>query len=149
MKKNNKSHLTAIGRTKFSRPFRYLSENGFVDVNKSRTLDFGCGRGFDATNAKMEMYDPYYFPQMPKGKFDVILCNFVLNVLLEGESERVIKTISSKLKRNGKAYFTVRRNLKESGYTSTGTYQRMVYLDFPVIYEDNDHCIYEMSYGAK
>ena len=68
----NKSHLTAIKRTKLSVPIRGL------DLKGKRVLDYGCGRGSDADLLGADKYDPYYFPERPTGKYDVILCTYVL-----------------------------------------------------------------------
>lgn len=133
---------TAIGRTEYSAPCRYLIRHDFIDLINDRVLDFGCGRGFDAINGMMEKYDPHFFPKMPEGKFDVVMCNYVINVLPKSCEATVLKQIFDKLKKGGNAYITVRRNLKKEGYTATGTYQRIVYLDFPKVFEDNDFCIY-------
>lgn len=136
------SWKTAIKRNKYSFPFQYLSRHRFIDLLNDRILDFGCGRGFDATYGMLEKYDPHYFPTMPTGKFDVVVCNYVLNVLPKNRESEVTQKIFSKLKKGGDAFITVRRGLKKQGYTSIDTYQRLVYLDFPTIYEDNDVCIY-------
>ena len=81
--KINHPYLTAIRQTTLSAPTRYLLQHGML---KGRILDFGCGFGFDADELKRQGYDIagydyYYRPKYPEGKFDTILCNYVLNVL--------------------------------------------------------------------
>jgi hypothetical protein len=138
----NLSHKTAIGRNKPSKPIKLLLKKGLV---VGRVLDFGCGRGFDADHFGFKKYDPYYFPVYPKGKYQTIICSYVLNVLPKREENNLIKQIKTLLKRGGKAFLTVRRDIKKEGYTPKGTYQRNVTLSFPVVYEDKDCCIYLMS----
>ena len=81
--KINHPYLTAIRQTTLSAPTRYLLQHGML---KGRILDFGCGFGFDADELKCQGYDIigydyYYRPEYPDGKFDTILCNYVLDVL--------------------------------------------------------------------
>jgi len=137
----NKSHLTAITRTKLSKPIKILRKKKLIvgDV-----LDYGCGKGFDADYYEFDKYDPHYSPQKPKGKYDTVLCHFVLNVLGINLESKVLKKLKKYIKRGGDAYITVRRDLRKEGYTKKGTYQRKVYLALPIIYEDSDICIYHL-----
>jgi len=150
MNMKNKSHLTAIKRKKLSDPMKFLWDNMVI---KSGMLDYGCGRGDDAATlsslCKNEFichkYDPHYSPTVPTGKFDVITCHFVLNVVGEKEGKTILKNIQKLLTPNGSAYITVRRDVKKEGYTSKGTYQRNVILDLPWLYEKKGrYCIYRM-----
>lgn len=138
----NKSHLTAITRKKPSLPTQYLYSVGLL---YGEILDYGCGRGFDASYYFMDKYDKYYHPAKPKKLYDTIICNYVLNVvdLLEGED--IIKDIKSMLKHSGIAYITVRRDKYNEGFTHKGTYQRHVVLDLPVVKEcKGKYIIYEV-----
>ena len=81
--KINHPYLTAIRRTRLSAPARYLLQHGLL---KGRILDFGCGLGFDTDELRRQEldvtgYDCYYRPEYPEGKFDTIMCIYVLNVL--------------------------------------------------------------------
>ena len=83
-----------------------------LDVTIGKVLDFGCGIGKDVELLKHKGfdilgYDPFYFPELPKEKFDTILCFYVLNVLLPEEQAAVLMNVSSLLKPTGKAYFAV------------------------------------------
>lgn len=139
-----KSHLTAISRNKASAPMTYLAVGGFF--NSHSILDYGCGRGFDADTFGLVKFDPHYFPQEPEGKFDIITCNYVLNVCLPSQQNEVIAKIHSLLAVNGVAYITVRRDVKNEGFTSRGTYQRNVVLDLPVVVEKKGQfCIYKLT----
>ena len=80
MKNLSTPHRTAIERKKVSAPMKFLEDEGHLE---GRVLDYGCGRGFDAGALGLESYDPYFFPEVPKGKFDTITCNYVLNVVDE------------------------------------------------------------------
>lgn len=49
-------------------------------------LDYGCGKGSDVEILNKQGYqsvgyDPYYFPEYPTKKADVVSCGYVLNVL--------------------------------------------------------------------
>lgn len=141
------SHKTAIRRTKISAPMKHLCDAGLLF---GRMLDYGCGRGFDADQFGMEKYDPYFCSSLPEGKFDVITCNYVLNVLEHDvQIESVLKKIRGLLKDNGVAYIAVRRDVKQDGYTNKMTYQRNVVLDLPVLTErKGKYTIYKIDNGA-
>ena len=140
---NNKAHLTAIVRKAPSLPMQYLNTLG---VFKYRDiLDYGCGRGFDALYYGIDGYDPHYSPNFPNKLYDVITCNYVLNVVSKEEAESIITLIESLLKETGMAYFTVRRDKFQEGVTSKHTYQRHVYLDLPHIDFRNKFTVYTLS----
>jgi ATP adenylyltransferase len=143
------SHLTAISRKRISLPSEKLFQDGRA---VGRVLDFGCGRGTDAihlsrfTGRPVYGYDPHYFPTRPAGKYDTILCNYVLNTLPEDEWEAVIDDIKSFMKSGSKAYITVRNDKSRlRGYTSKKTYQTTVYLDLPVLYHTSNFRTYELT----
>lgn len=128
-------HRTAIRRVAISAPTRWLEDQ---ELLSGRILDYGCGYGKDAAELGFEVYDPYFFPNMPRGKFDTILCNYVLNVVPEREQAWIIHDIETRLSPEGVAYLTVRRDLK--GHEKT---QRIVRLQLPVVVETPGFCIYE------
>lgn len=138
---NDKAHLTAIGRSRLSVPARVLSEKGLI---KGRVLDYGCGRGGDADRLGCERYDPHYFPNKPEGRFDTILCTYVLNVVDSLEAAHVLQDIRALLKTSGMAFVAVRRDV-EDGFTSKGTYQRNVVMHLPEVASNSSYCIYEME----
>jgi SAM-dependent methyltransferase len=113
------SRLTAIARKSLSAPSRYLLENGFL---KGRILDFGCGRGDlkKFVDGDIEEYDPFYAPHKPIGKFDVVVCNYVLCVLDWRRRMKALEEARSYLKPGGCLFVSVRRDLKRSGPTSKG-----------------------------
>jgi DNA phosphorothioation-associated putative methyltransferase len=129
---------TAISRKKLSRPMQYLLDSG--KLSSGRILDFGCGRGDDVTRLQaqgldIEGYDPNHCQsKLDNGYYDVITCNYVLNVI-ESEEVRasVLNTIKSLLTYNGVAYITVRDDREYlKGTTSKGTWQGLVELDLPI-----------------
>jgi 2-polyprenyl-3-methyl-5-hydroxy-6-metoxy-1,4-benzoquinol methylase len=120
----NKAYLTAISRNKISKPVQFLKTEGLL---KGTVLDYGCGRGFDAKAIKADAFDPHYFPEMPKKKYDTIICNYVLNVVDETVEKNIIKSIKKLLKKGGRAYISVRRDSFKEGINSKGTYQRYSY----------------------
>lgn len=140
----SKAHLTAISRKKPSVPMRWLADHRLL---RGRCLDYGCGRGFDATWFNFQaLYDPYYAPDRPKGRFDTVTCHFVLNVIPSRfERLRVLKDIQSYLAENGIAYITIRRDVEREGWTSRGTYQENVRLDLPILYENSKFAIYKLT----
>lgn len=152
-KKNLNSHLTAIERSKLSYPTRLLL---YKDCLKGFVLDFGCGFGKDVSDLKSKGYsvcgyDPYYFPNYPKEKFDTIYCNYVLNVLQREEQAKVLFEISKLLKIGGKAYFAVRRDIKKSGFRlhyihKKNTYQTNVILPFKSLFENENMELYEYQH---
>jgi len=138
------SHKTAIKRRGPSRPLKWLLGEGLIYVVH---LDYGCGRGDDADYLDCDKYDPYYFPDMPSRAYSSITCTYVLNVIEDAaERTRVITKVASLLRPGGTAYFTVRRDLKKEGRTSTGTYQCIVKLDkLNLLYENSKFAIYELK----
>ena len=130
----NKSYLTAITRKKPSLPMETIYDRCGLDRYELRSLDYGCGKGFDADYYGMEKYDPFYFPKKPIGRFDIITCNYVLNVVTEREGKKILKTIKSLLNGDGVAFISVRRDMFMEGFTSRGTYQRYVELELPVFH---------------
>ena len=150
---NNYSHLTAIERKYLSLPTKFLLKNKLLT---GEILDFGCGHGKDVEilarkGFNVQGYDPYYHPQYPQGKFDVIICAYVLNVLFPEVQEEVIMAISQLLQPTGKAYFAVRRDLQREGFRQhyvhkKPTYQHLVKLPFQSIYLDESCEIYEYSH---
>ena len=156
MKGNPNSHFTAKEREKVSYPTRKLYNMG---VLKGEVLDFGSGYGKDAEflrskNINCTNYDPHYAPDYPEQKFDTIICQYVLNVLLPEEQAEVLMSISELLKPTGKAYFTVRRDLKRAGYRThyvhkVPTYQCNVKLPYRTFFK-NDFCeIYEYQHFTQ
>ena len=147
---NNFNHLTAKARVKLSFPARILLDRNKI---KGRVLDFGCGFGKDVELLKSQGieingYDKYYFPEYPSGKFDAILCFYVLNVLLPEEQTNVLIEISRLLKPTGKAYIAVRRDIKYEGFRThkihqMPTYQCNVKLDYKSVFKNENVEIYE------
>ncbi len=146
MKGNPNSHLTAKERDRPSWPTRKLYRMGAI---RGEVLDFGSGFGKDVEflNRKgisCTGYDPHYAPDYPEKKFDTILCNYVLNVLLPEEQADVLMSVSELLKPKGRAFFTVRRDLKYFGFRrhyvhKVNTYQCNVKLPYKTFFR-NDFC---------
>ena len=137
-------------RIYLSFPGRFLLGNNLL---QGKILDFGCGLGNDVKLLKKKGceitgYDPYYFPEYPKDKFDTIICFYVLNVLFPEEQSTVLMEVSHLLNPGGKAYYAVRRDLKREGFREhyvhkKPTYQCIVKLPFKSVHLD-DYCeIYE------
>lgn len=91
---DSNSYLAAITR-------KYLSSIGkcvsglLVENPHYSHLDYGCGRGGDVQKLRDKGfnsigYDPYYFPDLPEGKFDLVSCGFVLNTQSSRERRSLI-----------------------------------------------------------
>ncbi len=153
IKDNPNSHLTAIERTSLSYPARIVLNQNKLN---GKVLDFGCGIGKDVELLKVKGidivgYDPFYFPEFPKEKFDTILCFYVLNVLLPEEQAEVLMNVSNLLKPNGKAYFAVRRDIQNEGYRmhklhKKETYQCLIKLAYLSIFKNENCEIYEYEH---
>ena len=136
-RKNPYSHLTAKERDHASFPTRKLLGLGHV---KGRVLDYGCGHGADVDflreqGFEVEGYDPHHAPERPEGTFDTILCHYVLNVLMRREQTDVLMDVSEYLRPSGSAFFTVRRDLRRTGFREhykhgVPTYQTNIQLPF-------------------
>lgn len=113
----------------------------------SRILDYGCGHGFDASRLGADKYDPYFYPTRPKEQFNVIYCNYVLNVIEDpAESAKVLEDISSLLTPNGVAYISVRNDRKRlNGLTAKGAWQGYVELDLPVEKKCAGYVMYRLT----
>ncbi|MCC8176877.1 MAG: methyltransferase domain-containing protein [Bacteroidales bacterium] len=151
--KINHPYLTAIKRTDISAPTRFLLKQKLV---KGRTLDFGCGYGYDTDELLKQGYDIigydyYYRPDYPEEKFDTIICNYVLNVLEPYAQAEVLMNVSNLLKPRGTAYFAVRRDLTEEGFRIHAihkeyTYQCNVILPFPSLAKNKSFELYQYNH---
>ncbi|AKG24452.1 HIT family protein [Calothrix sp. 336/3] len=147
------SHLTAIERNSLSFPAQFLYNQNRLH---GKILDFGCGFGNDVKMLRQKGldvtgYDPYYFNQYPQGKFDTIICFYVLNVLFPEEQSQVLMAVSHLLKPGGKAYYAVRRDIKREGFRQhyvhqKPTYQCLVKLPFKSIHLDEYREFYEYQH---
>lgn len=150
MKQNPNSHLTAKKRDRESFPTRWLHQQNLLS---GRVLDFGCGYGADLTflehnGYQVSGYDTHYQPQRPKGRFNTIICNYVLNVLLPGQQADVLMDVSELLEPTGRAYFTVRRDLKNNSFRKHAiykldTWQCVVKLPWKSVFKNHFCEIYE------
>lgn len=141
----HKSHLTAIARKNLPLPVNWLLHNGFLT---GHILDYGCGKcaqlnwkliaGSKCVES-VTNYDPYYAPNglkdgspSPDGKYDVILCIYVLCALPAKEDYKILKDIQSRLRKGGVAYIVVRNDEPRGGYgvSAKGTFQRQVTLPY-------------------
>jgi diadenosine tetraphosphate (Ap4A) HIT family hydrolase len=153
LKSNPYSHLTAKEREFLSFPAKQLLQRKLL---VGEVLDFGCGFGKDVEILKQRKvnitgYDKHYFPEYPQKKFDTILCIYVLNVLFPEEQSSVLMEVSQLLKPGGKAYFAVRRDIRNEGFRmhkvhEKPTYQCNVVLNFNSIFQNENCEIYEYQH---
>ena len=156
MEKINHPYLTAIKRNNLSVPTRFLKDNNLL---KGRILDFGCGYGFDTDELHRQGYDIigydyYYRTDFPEGKFDTIICNYVLNVLEPYAQAEVMMNVTNLLQPDGTAYFAVRRDLKEEGFRLHAihrqyTYQCNVKLPFKSLECNSSYELYQYNHFNK
>ena len=102
----------ACKREQLSRTAQILSDRKLI---AGRVLDYGCGFGFDADQLGWVGYDPYYRQIKPVGKFDTVVCNHVVNVLLRKTRLQLYKEIRELLSEHGVAYISVPRNVPVNG----------------------------------
>lgn len=102
---------TAIARAGPSAPLVLATPHSRA-IHK-RVLDWGAGHGSDrqllTTLAEsVTLYDPHYYPELPKGKFDYVQIIYVLNVLPPEPRHRCLEKASSYVKLGGELLVAVR-----------------------------------------
>jgi hypothetical protein len=91
----------------------------------------------------MAGWDPNWNRWTNRWKWDTITCVYVLNVLGPVDQDLVIRKVHLLLKRNGRAYFVVRRDMKPSAT------QYWVELGLPLIVEKKGaYAIYAIGKAA-
>ena len=137
---NFEPERTAINRTRnnqpiMTKPLNWLLEKGYPnllsDVNSM--LDYGAGKAHDAEliheehpNINTQAYDPHphkgfeHRTTFPQGWWDLVTCNFVLNVLeIESAREEVVQDIYRLTAPEG--YFMLstrsRKDISKQNYT--------------------------------
>lgn len=156
-KAKEKAKETAISRSSLSAPIKYLLQQKFISKLPAgaRLLDYGSGKGTDVQalqnmfpHLDIVAYDPNHGPtEPPKGKFNIIVCNYVLNVVSDKKIRTdIINHIYALLKNNGKAFVSVRADIEAlKGMTSKGTWQGYIKLKFPVVHKTGNFVMYELT----
>lgn len=128
--------ITAIHRKSLSAPYKNLIKHGRLF---GRVLDYGCGHGYDVIECRKRGMDIHGFDKFqqewnspPTGTYDVVTCNYVLNVIeCPAERKELVEYIKSL---TDCAYFTVRSDFKsiksswepmnDGYYTTNKTFQK-------------------------
>ena len=106
-------------RTTSSKPLKDLISLGVLPIKPERVVDYGCGHGIDVEELKKLYpdsevlgYDKYIAPWNLielSGKFDLIFCTYVLNVIPdEAERIQILKYLRSIVSREGRIFITSR-----------------------------------------
>lgn len=130
------SHLTAISRKNVSVPMRMFESAGLL---LGRVLDYGCGRGKDVELLGLEGYDPHFFPEKPKGLYDTVTMNYVINTISDhdGRMDAIrgawdLLNVGGYLVVSARKVMEVKKNASNGGWdrysdgykTSKGTFQK-------------------------
>lgn len=113
-------HKTAISRNKASTPTKLVFEKGYIEPG-TIVFDWGCGKGKDdewiaSKGYNVIGFDPFYAPEQHPdktdfSKIDVIICNYVLNVIEEPEERKeLIQKILKKAKKDTTIIISVRKD---------------------------------------
>lgn len=139
------SHLTAISRKTLPVPTRWLRKQGVI---LGRVLDYGCGKCASVNPPSWDNYDPHFYPNGMSGKYDTILCNYVLCTLPNDERMEILHDIQNHLTADGIAYISVRNDRPKQGWgiSSRGTYQgRVRKLPLLCIRETSQYRIFRLT----
>ena len=127
---------------------KYLEKSGLI---RSPVLDFGSGHGEDAKwlrskGYQVREYDPNFdgVSEMPDGKYNTVLCTYVLNVLPKNQEAKIVKQVMARLRPNGDAFFAVRGDVKKAGKTNRG-YQRPVKMNAEIVAKPSGSPIFALS----
>ena len=132
-------------RNKPSAPAKWIHDN--IGFDHHNTLDYGCGRGFDANHYNIVGWDPTFDWTLNEDlRYDTILCTYVLNTIPSYQDRAaVIAHIKSILTPSGVAYITVRNDKRNlNGWTSRNTYQTLVNLNLPIVRKVSGYTIYQL-----
>jgi DNA phosphorothioation-associated putative methyltransferase len=111
------SEKTAMSRKGPSAPTKALFEdNPWKPISylpEPWILDYGCGKGADvdyllSLGYRIHGYDPHFQPLLHNIKYDVIVCNYVLNTISHTARTIVLQDIVSRLSHKGVAFISVR-----------------------------------------
>ena len=148
-------HRTAIKRNKLSKPSRLALEKNVIHDN-STVLDYGCGRGTDVLYLKERGidatgYDPIFFPDTTSisKKYDVVLLNYVLNVIEDViERSHVLRESFDLAKKSlvvAVRVDTEKTKMKTKDYndgvvTKRGTFQKFFSIEYLLDFFDSTLC---------
>jgi len=138
----NNRHKTAITRKKPSKPMR-IFEN-LVNCQLPPQARLGMRFRISMLTILVWLSLIPFYPEVPTGLFDMITCNYVLNVIPDqAETGTVLRDIQAHLAdQDSMAYISVRRDLKHDTNT-----QFLVELNLPTVYKDSATVIYLSTEG--
>lgn len=132
-----KRHRTAIHRRRLSTPIQALARHGFLDRGWT-IFDYGCGRGDDVYIMRQKGvaacgWDPFFAPDEPKVKADIVNLGFVLNVIEDPDERRETlkkayglagRLMSVSVLIGGRTAYERRRLFRDGVLTARGTFQK-------------------------
>ena len=86
--------------------------------------------------------------RLPHKKYETVLATYVMNVLPVKRQAEVIRQVRQHLAPGGRAYITVRSDVKRDGVTGKGTYQRDVHLPLLTVGRPSGARIYRLGKAA-
>lgn len=113
-------HRTAISRWKPSAPVRWYEENGLL-ADAAKILDYGCGKDLHPYLRFDPVYDPDYSLLAPGERYDVVMVNYVLNVLpLPHNRAELMLAVRGLLAPRGRCLIAVWRKGEEDTESTAG-----------------------------
>ena len=145
----DKTGLTAIGRADIPLPTNYLYLTRRL---LGKVLDYGCGKCHEVNRRfvpNIEGWDPNHRPTDIGGRlYHTIICNYVLNVIESPQIRRaVLCDIDLHLEPEGKAYISVRNDIKTDYRTKKGTWQGVIHLPYELVHKQSGYRMYAVKKG--
>lgn len=113
---------------KLSVPAQYLLDYGYLSKGGT-ILDYGCGYGTDADILIADKYDPYFYPNIPPIKYDIILCLHVAQLV---HSTKKLRDYIRKHSNSSAVVYYAFYDSRKKRKTSYGAIHRQVVFKRPI-----------------